>query len=47
MCLSIASDLLPAKHGRATFLLEQPTKVDSRLHEPEALADLCTSKKIG
>ena len=29
------------------FTETQQTKVDFRLHEPEALADFCTSKELG
>ena len=36
--------------GQATYpmiRLTQPTKVDFRFHEPEALADFCTANELG
>jgi hypothetical protein len=46
---------MQAKHweielGQATYRmirLTQPTKVDFRFHEPEALADFCKPNELG
>jgi hypothetical protein len=40
--------LIEAMRGHASISIWiQPTKVDFRLHEPEALADFCVWKEIG